>query len=236
MESNNNQRAPGRRLNRRVGFGDYVKTSAIAVATAAPLSALADFSGDYALTPPANGSFADASTNGTFGSWTGTRMTSSGPPWFAEGHTTLSTLLAPDQLSMSGNAGINDEVTNNVDYTFLVTAAASGLVSFDYVRTSSLTFVGGSDLMFVNQTTNQAVSLTEGAHMFSANVSAGDIFGFHLFFQYPGSGSLTITNFSAPEPTNNAADQGSTLALLTFGFIGLLAYRANSARRSSVCG
>jgi hypothetical protein len=233
MTSKNGQRASGQRLNRRVGFADYLKTSAIAVATAAPLSALADFSGDYAITPP-SGSFADASTNGTFGKWTGTRTTSSGLPWFAEGHTTLSTLLAPDQLSMSGNAGINDEVTNNVDYTFLVTAAASGLVSFDYVRTSSLTFVNLSDLLFVDQTTNQAVSLTEGAHTFSANVSAGDVFGFHLFFQYPGSGSLTITNFSAPEPTTSVPDQGSTLALLTFGFIGLLAYRANTARRSTV--
>ena len=233
MTSKNSQRARGRRLNSRVRFADYVKTSAIAVATAAPLSALADFSGDYTITPP-SGSFSDASTNGTFGKWTGTRTTSSGPPFFSEGHTTLNTLLAPDQLFLSGNAGINDEVTNPVDYTFLVTAAASGLVSFDYTRASLLTFVNVSDLQFVDVTTNQAVSLTEGAHSFSANVSAGDIFGFHLFFQYPGSGSLTITNFSAPEPTNGVADQGSTVALLTFGFIGLLAYRATAARRASV--
>lgn len=223
MQSSNRQRAFGR----KAAFTDYVKTSAIAVATAAPLSAMANFSGDYTVNPPANGVYTDSAANGSFGNWTGT-WTGSDNINFIQA--TLDTTAAPAGIS------IRVEAPSQQDYTFLVTAAASGLVSFDYVSAvldpGDPSGPGVNNIEFVNQTTNSASSLNISG-MFSTAVSVGDIFGFHLTNNYQGSVILTVTNFSAPgSPSQSVPEQGYTLGLLAFGFVGLLAFRATAARRS----
>ena len=227
MKSTNIQGGVSQRLNFRAGFADYVKTSAVAIAAAAPVTAMANFSGDYTVNPPPNGVYTDAAATGSFGNWTGTWTGFDNP--FTD--VTLNTTAAP--------AGISILTDGAPLYTFLVTAAASGLVSFDYVSSRLFDLFAiddfASDIEFINQTTAMAFSLNTGT-MFSTNVAAGDIFGFRLTAAYEGTNSISITNFSAPEPAapNGVPDQGSTLALLTFGFIGLLAYRAKSGRRSTV--
>jgi hypothetical protein len=213
-------------LSSRPGFSVY-KATALAGVAAAPLTALADFSGDYAVTPPAAGSYSNASATGAFGNWTGT--------WDNLGNLNLNTSLAPNQISMSIGSFSTDSFGN---YTFLVQAAASGLVSFDYVSnaTGTLDF-GGTTAAFIDQTSSTSMSLT-GSGMFSQTVAAGDIFGFQISYGYEAAVALTISNFSGPEPAapqNGVPDQGTTLGLLAFGFVGLLAYRA-AARRQSVIG
>src|SRR3954469_10387655 len=106
-------------LMSKPGFAAY-KAGAIAGAAVAPLAAMADFSGDYAVTPPAAGTYSNASATGSFGNWTGT--------WNTIGDVSLDTSLAPNQISMSITPHTFSTDFNG-DYTFLVQAAASGLVS-----------------------------------------------------------------------------------------------------------
>lgn len=224
MKSSNGQRAFGK----KAAFADYVKTSAIAVATAAPLSAMANFSGDYTVNPPANGVYNDGGATGSFGNWTGT--------WNGISNLNLNTTAAPAGIAISILGFNQGDGTPNADYTFLVTAAASGLVSFDYqsfvLTSGSSQFVG--NIEFVNVTAGTMFSLNSGT-MFSTGVSAGDIFGFHLSVGYQGDAGIAITNFFAPEGSSQGVpEQGYTLGLLAFGFVGLLAYRATAARRASV--
>src|SRR5450755_508298 len=105
-------------------FAAYAKASLLAGAAAAPVSALADFSGPYSLNPPANNQYLNGSANGAFGNWTGA--------WNNFQTVILNTVSAPSQLTIS----VNDQEFNTTEtYTFLVTAAATGLVSFNFSTT-----------------------------------------------------------------------------------------------------
>jgi hypothetical protein len=209
-----NRGSPKKRSNARPEFADYIKRSAIIAAVTAPTAAaLANFSGDYSLTPPANSVYSNSAANGMFGNWTGTEVNN------LFDFITLDTTGAPSSLTISVSF---DSVEQ---YNFLVKAAATGLVSFDFSE-----FGGG--VTFVDQTSAFSSSLT-GSGMFSATVSANDIFGFQLSANYLGSDGITITNFSAPEPSSGVPDQGRTLNLLALGFVGLLAYRAAAARSAA---
>jgi hypothetical protein len=215
---------PMKSLTSRPSFGAYSKASAMAGVVAAPLTVMANFSGDYAVTPPAGSTYSNASATGTFGNWTGT--------WNGFGTLNLNTSLEPSQISMS----IGDPIADPGNYTFLVQAAASGLVSFDY-----MTVLGGPNSVsasakFIDQTTSTSTALA-GSGPFSMAVTAGDLFGFQISYGYQANVALTISDFSAPEPppSTGVPDQASTLGLLTFGFVGLLAYRA-AARRRAVIG
>jgi hypothetical protein len=228
MKSTNSQIRVGQRLKCRAGFADYVKTSAVTIAAAAPVAAMANFSGYNTCNSSPNGVYSESNGNGNF---VNLSCTCGDFDSFLT-DLTLDTTAAPAAISIAEpGAGAQN-------YTFLVTAAASGLVSFDYqsaIFIGDLSGPGVSNVEFVDQTTGMTFSLNTGT-MFSTTVSAGDIFGFHLTTNYEGTASLTVTNFSAPEPANGVPDQGSTVALLAFGFVGLLAYRATAARRSTVCG
>jgi hypothetical protein len=74
-----------------------------------------------------------------------------------------------------------------------------------------------------------------GSGTFSSSVAAGDVFGFQLAnSNYNSTVGLALNNFSAPEPVvgPGVPDTGATLGLLAFGFVGLLAFRANRQRAS----
>jgi hypothetical protein len=193
-------RLKGPRLSR------YLKASAMAGAAAAPMSVLANFSGDYLVTPPAPGFYPSAT--GMFGNWT---ASSSGP---ASGN--LDTTGAPNQISLTLTQGFQ---VGTSTFEFLTTAAATGLVSFNYTTQ----FISPGNAYFV-----EGMTLTPllGSGPFSAPVTAGDVFGFEVTTGYTGRAALTIDTFSAPEPVAGVPDNGSTLALLAFGFVGLLAFRA----------
>jgi hypothetical protein len=197
-------RFKGLRLSR------YLKASAMAGATAAPASVLANFSGSYDVTPPPPGSYSGANAVGSFGTW---NASLSGQ---MNVQRTLDTTGAPNQVSFGLS---NFAAVGTSDYTFLTTAAAAGLVSFDYTAS------GTASAFFVDQTTMTSVLLT-GSAAFSAPVTSGDVFGFKLETGYHTDVQLAISNFSAPERVAGVPDHASTLALLTFGFVGLLALRA----------
>jgi len=192
----------------------------IAGAAAAPVSALADFSGDYTVNPPPNGSYQNAAADGTFGAWTGA--------WNNRNSVTLNTSGAPSTVAMSMPFNANGLTES---YTFLVTAAASGIVSFDFAAVAA-NGAGPTFVDFVDQTTNSTSPLS-GTNSFSTSVNAGDIFGFSLSTVYRGSASLTISNFSAPVPPSGSGvpETGSALSLFALGFVGLLAYRVAAGRR-----
>ena len=205
-----------RRLRSTPLFATYAKASLLAGAAAAPVSALADFSGPYSVNPPANGTYLNTSANGAFGNWTGAWSNPS------SGGVSLNTSTAPSLIGIS----LNDSAFNTTGtYSFLVTAAATGLVSFDF---SGSNFNGS--VLFEDTTTSFSSALN-GVNLFSTNVSAGDTFGFKLTATYFGSASLTVSNFSGPVPTTNGVpEQGSSLALFALGFVGLMAYRATARR------
>ena len=97
---------------------------------------------------------------------------------------------------MSIFGSTNDNVRSQL--TFLVTAASSGLVSSITHQLVFRVFYPEGNFTFVNLTTNTSFSLNSGT-MFSPAVSAGDIFGFQLSFSDDTNGSLTLSNFFAPE-------------------------------------
>lgn len=199
----------------------YVKASAIAGVAAAPISVLANFSGDYSVTPPGPANYAlPRGTTNTFGDWDASL--SAGIFYTAS----LNTTGAPNQISLSLNEN-GDALFPT--YQFLTMAAATGLVSFNYTVSNPNTFGTAS---FVDQTTSTSIPLI-GSGTFAAAVAAGDVFGFQLAFSSYGSTlGLAINSFSAPEPVVSTPDTGSTLGLLAFGFVGLLALRANRQRVS----
>ena len=192
-------RLKGPRLSR------YLKASAMAGAAAAPVSVLANFSGSYDVTPPPPGVYFNGT--GNFGNWTGSV---SGPAF-----PTLDTTGAPNQITLDLNQADDQGLSA---YTFLTTAAATGLVSFNYATQFN---TPGNAYFVVGNSLTPLV----GSGPFSAPVTAGDMFGFELTTGYIGSATLTISSFSAPEPAAGVPDNGSTLALLAFGFVGLLALR-----------
>lgn len=185
----------------------YLKASALAGAAAAPASVLANFSGDYSVTPPPPGVYANANAIGTFGNWTASDT--------GRGDPSLDTMSAPSQISMNLNQG---PFVGTSVYSFLTTAAATGLVSFNYST------LGSGNAFFVEGNTLFPLI---GSGAFSQPVTSGDSFGFEVTTGYQTNEALTISSFSAPEPSAGVPDSGSTLALLAFGFVGLMAYRAN---------
>lgn len=224
---------PGARQNKRLGssprFGGYARASMVAgAAMAAPAAALADFSNSYTVNPPPNGFYTGTNTNGSFGTWTGT-FTDAG---FSS--VSLNTASAPLSVAFNISRQTAGPFSGLSSYTFLVQAAAAGLVTFDYSALSG----GGSLAQYtVNGSSFNNLS---GTGNISFNVSLGDTFGFAVRAAYGTSASLTISNFSAPVPqngngggpSNGVPDTSSTLALFALGFVGLLAYRAALQRRA----
>lgn len=216
-----------KRLRTSAPFAAYARASLIAGAAAAPVSAWANFSGSYTLNPPANGVYTNSSTSGTFGTWTSS--------WNSIGAPTVDTSGAPASLNLSIAAVGGGQFADGI-LTFLVTAAASGLVSFDYLST----FGVGTGNHVTQYTANGSVFTdVTGSGSISFNVSLGDTFGFRVRSNYHSTAGLLISNFSAPEPqngngggpSNGVPDRSSTLPLLAIGFVGLFAYRAAARRR-----
>jgi VPDSG-CTERM motif len=210
---NSKSRFKGPRLSR------YLKASAMAGAAAAPVSVLANFSGDYSVTPPSANLYLNSNAVGAFGNWTASSTGST---------QSLDTTAAPNQISLDLS---RDAHPGTSTYDFLVTAATTGLLSFNYAASTSFGFNGFAATLFVDQTTNASVPLL-GSGPFSFLVNAGDVFGFELQAGYSSQAALTVSNFSAPEAVAAVPDAGSSLALLAFGFVGLLAFRANVQRAS----
>ncbi|MDQ6623234.1 MAG: VPDSG-CTERM sorting domain-containing protein [Verrucomicrobiota bacterium] len=207
-----------RSFRSKPGFAAYARASLLAGAAAAPVSALADFSGPYSVNPPANGNYTNAATNGAFGNWTGTWNNNG-----ASGTASLNTVSAPSQVAMA----LGNNVVLSESYSFLVTAAAAGLVSFNFSANNN----NFSSIAFLDVTTSFSFALA-GNSSFSTNVNAGDIFGFKLTQNYFGNSSLTVSNFSGPQQPSGVPDEGSTLALFALGFVGLMAYRTAAQRRA----
>jgi len=119
--------------------------------------------------------------------------------------------------SQSGNAGDTD---------FTIAAAAAGTVSFHWSYFSTDSGSYDSAYFLLNGVpTFLAANNSQGQGDFSVAVAAGNIFGFrvHTEDNIFGDGELTVSNFSAPVP------EGSTLALLALGAVGVAMRRRGQA-------
>ncbi len=198
-------------------FAAYAIASA-AASLATAQRAEADFSGDYALTPPAAGSYSNGAAIGNFGGWNGSYTGD-----FSKAALTLDTSAAPTALSITV-----DSLSSNMDdvfsYSFFTMATDGGTVSFDYSASFDAhnhgyaEYYDGSDYNFI----------PAGSGMISFMITAGETFGFKTTASYLGMASLTISDFSAP--SGAVPEGGSGLALLALGFAGLIARREFAAR------
>lgn len=160
----------------------------------------ADFSGAYAINPPANGTISATSIT-SIGEWNVTRSPNSGFP-----SPTL-TLNAPISLTLDTSFPVGNSPTNSLSLTVSTDIAEAGYLSFSYTlsRLNTSNNRGGYYLNGVFfQLTTPTGTVTD------LQVNAGDIFGFNvqagpqLLSQGIQSRTmLTISNFNVsaiPEP------------------------------------
>jgi hypothetical protein len=198
-----------------VDFSRYAFAAATVGSIAVGENAKADFLPPYALNPPANGTYTGTNAAGVFGNWTSTL--------------TFAPNFGSDALITNQPSTVEFDINNingsgSMDiWNLTATAAASGTVSFDwnFTRTSfqGLTFGYTINGGF----SSLATSTSTGSTSFSVNT--GDTFGFRMFANYQGNGSVVISNFTAPVP------EPSVEALVGGGAIGLLAMRAMRRRK-----
>jgi hypothetical protein len=202
--------------HRKPTFAAYAIASA-AASVVATQQAAANFSDDYAVTPPAPGVYLNSAALGAFGAWTGSFTGDLSQATFG-----LDTASAPTSVSFA----VTTPDIGGFSYSFLTTAASSGTVSFSYDATyieplfasAFAEYFDGSSYFFI----------PAGTGMFSFSITAGQTFGFVTSASYLGESSLTIFGFSAPGAS--VPEGGSALALLALGFAGLLARREWTAR------
>ena len=141
---------------------------------------------------------------------------------------------APDSVNLISN-NLGTGAAANTDFT--TTALADGMVSFDWVF---MTADEGPDYdpfgylvndIFTQLTLDGSSGSQSGSTMFA--VLAGDIFGFSartLDSQY-GSGTTTLTNFSAPDVSVSAVPVPAAAWLFAsalLGFFGVKRLKYNS--------
>jgi len=138
----------------------------------------------------------------------------------------VNTAGAPASITLTGgSAGPGAGTTN-----FTHAAVASGLVTFNWTYSSTDTGTyDGANFLLNGVTTLLANNATQGSGTFSIAVNAGDIFGFQVFStdNFAGPGVLTVSNFNAPVP------EGSTLALLALGAVGVVMVVRRQARSAA---
>lgn len=176
--------------------------AAPALALAAPAVADADFSGPYTLS-----------------NWTLTNSNADGSVTPSTGDAALISLTGGDNQSVS--LGTTD---------FTIAAVASGTWTFNWLFTSGDTdnFDQGGWLLngaYTVLATNEESGTPAGTGSLSQAVVAGDIIGFRVLTvdnQF-GPGTMTISDFSAPETSGGEGEipAPSTLALLALGATGL---------------
>lgn len=198
-------------------FATYTIASA-AAGLATTHQSEADFLGDYALTPPAAGSYSNGSAIGNFGGWNGSYIGD-----FSKASLTLDTSAAPTAVSITANS-LSSNMDDVFSYSFFTMATDGGTVSFDYSASFDAhnhgyaEYYDGSDYNFI----------PAGSGMITFMITAGETFGFKTTASYLGMASLTISDFSAP--SGAVPENGSGLALLALGFAGLIARRELAAR------
>lgn len=159
----------------------------------------ADFSDEYAINPPANGSYA-VNTITTAGAWTRTgSATGFGNPQI--------TLNAPISLTLDTSDSVSS-ISSSANFRLSTTIVEDGLLSFSY-SLSVLNTLNNRGGYYLN---GVFVQLASGSHSVTdLAVEAGDVFGFGVAAG-PHSVSmgirsrtmLTVSNFDVapvPEPT-----------------------------------
>jgi hypothetical protein len=200
-------------------FSRYAATSAAALGAAA--AARAEFTGNYALTPPAAGTFTNTAANGTFGNWTATKGgTSSAPTGWTLTTTDAGTSLT---LGVTGSSGAAGSPT----LTFLSTAAAAGNVNFNFNATAS--GPEGHSFFYTadGSTYNLITSATYGSSR-SFAVANGATFGFRVTATYTFSASsmqAVISGFTAPTAIPEPGTAGLLAGCAALGFVGLTGVR-----------
>jgi len=190
-------------------------------------TASAQFTGNFALTPPSAGSY---SANTSLGSWTFTN-TSTG------GSASVDTTNTPGSLQLTSSGfGLGLTGTSNFAYgNFL----QSGNLSIDYNYTAS-NGGGGASTSFAFEHNNIIVQnfISSASGTFLLNVTAGDsmsfvtagsggmfmiTFPFPMFFPTSGSSSVALSNLSfTPSSVPEPADAGLLLGAAALGWV---AYR-----------
>ena len=175
--------------------------------------ARADFSGPYAVTPPAAGTY--GLSNGRFGDWTLDVMTSGfGGP--------ASIVTSQSGVSFDTYYPISNGLGSYFSLTFLDVAADTGTFSFDYI----LSVGNGDD--YAGYEVNGVFTRVPagGASIMDVPLNAGDVFG---FYAYAGRQSIvlgiisrtifSVNNFSAPAPVPEASSKvWLGLGLACFGW------------------
>lgn len=129
-------------------------------------------------------------------------------------------LNAPTSITITG--GNNGSLSSGLT-TYVTTAAASGLVSFDWNYSTQDDSAFFDPFGFVlngsfTQLTDDSLSGQSGS--FSTSVTSGDTFGFYVSTvdNIFGRGSSVISNFVAPAST---PEPTSVLGLLALGGLGI---------------
>ena len=189
--------------------------------------AFADFSGPYAITPPAPGRYNNPGLSSPFGNWLATTVSG-----------VVDTEEAPSRLQLeSPSFGFFPMVLR-----FEAQAAASGTVSFDYTTVSRYVPNGGA-ISWMWQPVGGArihipldLGLNNQLRHFDFPVQVGDQFGFRLISGAdvinPGEPLLlilTVENFFAPVP------EASTSAMIVIGGCLLFASRRLCRRTADSC-
>ncbi|MDD5578807.1 MAG: hypothetical protein PHY16_05925 [Methylobacter sp.] len=135
--------------------------------------------------------------------------------------------LAPSFILLTSS---NDGSHNKTYQDFTISAAGSGLVSFDWAYLAlDLRFSSKFDPFgwllngeFTKLTDNKGFPLQFGE--FSASVSLGDVFGFRIISKdsFGGPAFVGISGFSAPAPAPAAVPAPAAIWMFGAGLLGLL--------------
>ena len=217
----NRSTASKSRVRRTPGFSQRLarySVGTLALAGSAGL-AHADFSGPYAVTSasdPAN--VYTLSGNETFGTWSSSESDRTDSSGSTPASVTLDDSSAPASLTLSDTSGSVGEA----EETFGNVAATAGTLSFSYTASFGNGFPSGVSLLV-----NGTATLLNGSGTISGvALAANETFAFQLNSYYGYTATLTVSNFSVPEP--------GTAGWIAAGAAGLLATRALRRRNARV--
>ncbi|MEQ1529298.1 MAG: PEP-CTERM sorting domain-containing protein [Methylococcales bacterium] len=117
---------------------------------------------------------------------------------------TINTSLAPASISLTSSD--DQSLEPNKYQEFTIAAVAPGQISFNWAYESADTEAFGDDFGWVLNGVFTKLSDSDGLlsqnGVFSANISAGDVFGFRAYsFDSTGGAAITtISQFAAPVP------------------------------------